>query len=407
MSNVALFYVYRIVSRCYFHLPILFIFFYRQDLSLPVIELMLAAYGLVVMLTAKWNVKAMRRMAQPKVIALGECLKGLGLVLLITAPHPAVLLAGQIVCGLGYSLAAGTDSSLLRSLFEEGDQEKYRRTESSSASFMFLSVLLAGIVGSVLMESGMRIPFYLSIAANAVSAAVILGIREAGPSGSRTAPRAEAAQAVKPETGGAAARPALELTSGQRFWRRYYSLVRAFTLAPFVGFIPFLLNRTLNIGMLQFGLVLSLFTLLGFVSARYAVRVGAAIGENKLVILTTVLSLSSMLLLALSPHIASAALAVAVMGLASGGARPLAVGQLSGPGMKPAERTAVLSSMERMYGFWNAFLLVAGGFALDEFGFRVLMLGLAAGFLLVSAVSYVMRRTGSSAPHSVSGELPS
>lgn len=409
MNNVALFYLYRIVSRCYFHLPILFIYFYLQSLSLPAIELLLAVYGLVVMLTAKWNVRLMKRLSQPKVIAIGEGLKGLGLVLLVEGGHIAILLLGQIACGLGYSLAAGTDSSLLRSLYGEGDQKGYQKTESSSASYMFLSVLLAGVAGSMLMENGARLPFYLSIAANAVSAAVILLIRVPARKEEGAVP-ALAGTGGSAQAGPAAAAPSpIRLTDSQRFWKRYYALIRAFTLAPFVGFIPFLLNRTLQIGMLQFGLVLSLFTLLGFVAARYAVRIGARVGGGRLVAATTLLSLASMVVLALSPHTGSAAAAIAAMGLASGGARPLAVGQLGGPGMKPAERTAVLSSMERLYGFWNAFLLIAGGFALQQFGFRTLMLGLSACFLIVSGISFLMKYRGraSSARPSISGEVSS
>ncbi|AHV95154.1 MFS transporter [Paenibacillus sabinae] len=401
MNNVACFYIYRIVSRLYFHLPILFVYFYLQHLSLPIIELLLAVYGLVVMLTAKWNVKLMALMRQTKVIAIGEGLKGIGLLLLVSDTHMGVLLLGQIACGLGYSLAAGTDSSLLRSLFSEQDQKRYQKTESSSASYMFLSVLLAGIAGSMFFGSNIKLPFYLSIASNVLSLAVILLIRNPGHTAQGVLSVADKSRDGQKEPAAA-----LELTPGQRYWKRYYALIRAFTLAPFVGFIPFLLYRRLEIGLFYFGLVLSLFTLLGFISARYAVRVGVKIGENRLVIATTLLSVLSMIVVGLSQHIGSAAVAIALMGLASGGARPLAAGQLNGSGMRPAERTAVLSSMERMYGFWNALLLIAGGFVLQEFGLRILMFGLAAAFFLASAVSLLLRR-GKTSAQPVTGQLPS
>ena len=46
--DVPLIYVYRILSRLYFHLPILFVFFYERGLDIFRLELLLAAYGLTI-----------------------------------------------------------------------------------------------------------------------------------------------------------------------------------------------------------------------------------------------------------------------------------------------------------------------------------------------------------------------
>lgn len=375
--NMICFYLYRIFSRLYFHLPILFVFFDMQHLSVLYIELLLSAYGLVIVFTAKWNVKLMRYWEQKHVIACGEFLKGLGLALLVIDQHFYTMLAGEIICGLGYSLAAGTDSSLLRSLCDAQDQKQYQKVESGSASYMFLSVLLAGIIGSIVFNYDRFAVFYISMFANACSILTIILIRERNKPGVQQKRIPEGPLERSP--GSAAA----NLSPPQKFWKRYYALSRAFTLAPFVGFLPFYLYHTLHVSLLYFGLVLSLFTILGFFSARYAIRVGARIGEHRLMMLMTALSALAMILFGLFDQLAVGLIAIALLGLASGGVRPLTINHLNRSGTSAELRTTILSSMERVYGFWNACLLIAGGFLIEWAGFHHFMLGLSAAYVVL------------------------
>jgi hypothetical protein len=83
---------------------------------------------------------------------------------------------GQMLGGTGFSLAISTDTSLLRSITEcapEGSFGKFSRRHS----YMFLSTLVAGSVGSILFDYEAHWPFYSSILATLIAITCILLIR--------------------------------------------------------------------------------------------------------------------------------------------------------------------------------------------------------------------------------------
>jgi len=378
--STRLFYVYRIVSRMYFHLSVLFVFFFMMDLPVWEIELLLAVYAVTLMVTSKLNAVMLAAMPHKYVIAIGELIKAAGLAALISSEHLSILILGQVLSGLGYSLAQGTDSSLLRTIVT--DPESYKKAESGSSSYTFASFLLSGIIGSVIFNYSAEYAFWCSMCANAVAIIAVLLIKEP-------------AHAKSP--GSSAAAKPIE-TSTQKFWKLYYALTRAFAMATFVGFLPYYFFVSVKVNLNLFGLVLSLFTLLGFIAARFILKTGARYGYFKVAAISAILSACSLLLFGSSAHIAIGVAALAVLGLASGGVRPLAVSNLNLGNLAPADRTAILSSMERYFGFANALLLIIGGAALQWIGFQWLMLASAVIYVILLAGSYRMHVAHSTTP---------
>ncbi|MWC28335.1 MFS transporter [Paenibacillus sp. MMS18-CY102] len=368
--NARLFYVYRIVSRMYFHLSVLFVYFFTLDLPVWKIELLLGVYAIVLLLTSKLNAAMLTRMPHKQVIALGELIKAGGLAALIANEHLGILLVGQILSGLGYSLAQGTDSSLLRTIMP--DMQAYKKAESGSSSYTFASFLLSGIIGSIIFNYSHEYAFWCSIGANAIAITAVLLIRE--PAHTNTQQEARGAKPTE--------------TSAQKFWKLYYSITRAFAMATFVGFLPYYFFTQTQVSLNIFGLILSLFTLLGFISARFIVRAGNVYGFAKIAATSALLCTASMALLGSSSYLPFGIVALAVLGLASGGVRPLTLSNLNMGEWTPTQRTALLSSMEQSFGLWNAILLIAGGFAIDSIGFQWLMLILAVVYVVLMTVGY-------------------
>ncbi|NRD77091.1 MFS transporter [Bacillus sp. BRMEA1] len=367
-NSIRYFYLYRIFSRLYFHLPMLFLFLFTKHFKILEIEILLAVYGVMIIISSKWNVYLLRSLSQKWVVAIGELFKALGLILIISNSHFGMILLAQCLSGIGYSIAAGPDSSLLRSICSHLDIESYKKIESSSASGMFLSVLFAGIIGSILYGFKAEYAFYASIAFNVLSIFVILLVREER----QEQPNDPVANKVS-----------LEYTSSQKYWMNYYSISRAFTLAPFVGFLPYFFY-SIHVNIFYFGAVLSLFSITGFLSARYTVRLSKKVSPIKLTIISIVLSTLSMFIFSMANHMYLGLIAISLMGLASGGIRPLTVSNLNYTDMKPNQRTALLSAMERKYGFWNAILLVLGGYGIEKVGFQSVMVYLSVFFIILT-----------------------
>lgn len=399
-GRLKLLYAYRIVSRLYFHLPVLFVLFFRRGATVWESELLLAVYGLSVALTATVVPRLTRRLGAGGIVMTGEACKAVGLVLLGAVPVVGVEAVGQILGGIGFALATGPDSSLLVKL--QPDRAQRARFQATSQSWMFISVLVAGGVGAVIFTVRSYLVCY---AAAAAAAAALLLMRAASrgaettqaqaaaaPAGAAAGPAAQASQATA--GGGAPRRDREPLTSGQRWWAVYYVAGRVATLAPFVGFLPYMLVVRLHVKLAFFGVVLGLFTLSAFVSARYMhqlLRRYSARGLTGAGILGTAAAI--VLFSFAQTSLPAVLVGITMLGLASGGVRPVALSGLDTAGLDPAAQGPLVGRLEQATGVGNAVILAAGGAALAG-SFGSLMLGLAIVLLACGlALQATYRRT--------------
>ncbi|EIF28240.1 hypothetical protein BCh11DRAFT_03628 [Burkholderia sp. Ch1-1] len=377
--NIGLFVLYRVVSRLYFHLPVLFLHLYLVELGMYRVIALLAIYGLVTTVTAGFGGRLLATLSEKQVVAVGEMMKACGIVLLLCGTRLAdvdmrLLVLSQIVGGTGFSIALSTDSSLLRSLASAGgDSTLFVRAQTRSQSQMFIATLVAGTSGSIMYDYQPFWPFYASLLASVSSTALVLMIRE--PAAARNAP-GTVAKALAPD-------------SGQRFWMGFYSLSRAFTLAPFVGFLPFYFIMV-NVDPLLFGAVLGLFTLSAFGTSLAVNGFIKRFGVRALMVLTLCCMFGAMLVLASSEWLAgqgvdyfvSGLIGITLLGLGSGGVRPATMANLDLSALGALERVALFSRMERNFGIANGALLALGAYLLVNEGFQVLMMSLGGLYLL-------------------------
>jgi predicted MFS family arabinose efflux permease len=367
---------YRALSRAYFHLPVLFVYLYAGGLPVAVVEVLLAVYGLLIVLGAPASGRLLQRMSLRAVVCLGEALKVAGVALLAAGPRVPTALAGQAVGALGYSLAAGTDSALLSGL-AGGDRELYRRYEARSAAAIFLAALVGGVVGAVLFVRERALPFWASVACSLAALATAARIRPAAEP--PAPPRGEAAPV---------------LPAAERFWLRYYAITRAFVLAPYVGLLPFLLYVTLKVPVALFGVVLGVYGLTSVAVARSSGRLARTLGPRRLGWASMALCAAALAVLGLAGSVWVALLGVLALGLGGGVVRPVAMSNLDAAmvGWSGAQRSALLSTQERLYGAWNTAILLAGGLALQATGIRAVLVGLAVVYALTLTVLAALPR---------------
>jgi predicted MFS family arabinose efflux permease len=367
--DLRLLYAYRIVSRLYFHLPVLFVFFVLQDFSIFEAEVLLGVFGLAVTLSFPLGARLRGRMALKWIIAGGELLKLAGLALLIASGELWVAAAGQMLNGIGFSLTQGTDPALLGKVAV--GPEDNAKAQANTQSYMFLSVLVAGVAGAFIFDAERDAVFFASMGAALLAAVIVSLVHEPRPERAPKAPSRSRA-------------PSIDITAQEEFWMRYYVLLRATTLAVFVGFLPFLFFERLELSLQWFGAVLGIFSVAAFVGARYAVIVMKRAGQARMMQMTVGLNIASLVLFAFEPPLSVALVAMLLLGLSAGGVRPLT---MSGLGNRRGQLAGI---MERRFGLLNAMILIAGGALLDAADFQSLMIVLTAAYA-VSLVVFLGR----------------
>lgn len=366
---------YGVVSRLYFHLPVLFVFLLLRDYGILAVEVLLAVYGVSLTL-ASWAGQSLpATLSQRAIIAFGEVLKAVGLVLIVVSTSYWAAFAGQVLAGVGFGLTAGRETALLRAV---APPDRATVLQGNLQSYIFLSTLVGGVLGAVLFSWAQFLPFLASIASILVAAAIVAAVREparptpaAGPAGAAPAP-------PSPATGAPGGR------SGRGIWVAYYVVSRALAMALFVGFLPYLFFVQQQLPVAWFGVVLGLYSVTAFVSARYVSRAGQAIGNLTAAVLSALLILVAVLLFAQGSR-AAGLVGIAVLGLGAGGIRPLGLAGLRLAELAPDARSRLLLRQEQLFGVVNAAALVLGGVILANLTFRDTMNAFAAGFAVFAA----------------------
>lgn len=382
-ANQRLFLGYRIISRCYFHLPVLLLYFWTAEIGMYRIIFLLALYGLTSTFSGSITSRLLRYYSPRQTVMLGEFIKALGIGLVLWSTRQSevslpLLVLSQLLGGVGFTLALTTDAALLRQL-TAGNQQQFMQIQTASQSGMFIATLVAGSLGSVLFDYNPQWPFIAAILMSVIAAGFVLPI---------VAPKE--VSSAEPS----AALPTLMIRADQRFWMLFYAVSRAFTLAPFIGFIPFYFIM-INVDPLLFGAVLSCFTLSSWLAIRIAGGVITRYGVATLLAATSLFMTVSLGLFASGEWLSdqgidyffSSLLALVMLGFGSGTIRPVTLANLDLSANTAAERMQIFSLMERDFGLANAFLLANGAWLLITKSFTDLMLTFCVLYIIVSGIS--------------------
>jgi len=381
---IAKFYTYRIFSRLYFHVIIIFMYFTALEYGLVRTILLIAAYGFSITLASgivRYNAQFL---SAKGMVLTGELAKLAGIFLLVLGTQQTsvsfwVPLVGQILGGLGFCYSISSDIGLLSQSNSDIPQEEFARVQSKSQSLMFIATMASGLAGAILYNYQYQWPFLATLVTNVIAILTVLSF----PS---TSTRSQARQNVP-----TAHTTPPSLSGSVKFWMTYYVVGRIATLAPFIGFLPFFFIQ-LQPDPYTFGIVLSFFSLAAFVSAYYANQLDRFLGSNGFYWLNVVVMLCGMILFTLCEWVAEyhrdpfpvACVATLLIGFGSGCIRPLSMSKLR-LSEKPAhERTYILSTMEKKFGLFNSIVLIAGGGLIYIGSFSVVMLALTTLYSVTS-----------------------
>ncbi len=367
--QIRLFMAYRVVSRLYFHLPVLFLLFWSLQVAFSTVMLLLAAYSASSTWAADLAPRLAARLTAARLVALGEAMKSLGLALLVCGTLPGAvslpwLVAGQVIGGTGFAVALAADGGLLRVVAPCADAGTLASIQSRTQSLMFIATLVAGFIGGVLFDHEAHWAFYAGIGASLASIGIVLAIAE--PQAARPAV-AVAGPAVPSR-----AAMQIPLSREQKTWVGFYAITRAFALAPFIGLLP-LYFALQQVDPYLFGLVLGLFTLGGFFVALYGAPVLRGLGPGGAVWVCCGCIFASLALFAMSDllehwgvaHFSTALAGISLLGIAAGAIRPVVMARLDLSTLSPPQRIAVFARMERAFGYLCASLLFAFGLLVE------------------------------------------
>ena len=172
--KVRLFIAYRVISRLYFHLPVLFLLFWSLRITYFTATFLLAVYGLASTIAADLAPKIAERLTSSQLIYLGEGMKSLGLALILVGSMPgnvslSALFITQLTGGIGFALALCADGALLRLVAVDVDPQEMGLIQALAQSLMFLSTLVGGFAGGILFDYEAHWPFYCGIFASLLS----------------------------------------------------------------------------------------------------------------------------------------------------------------------------------------------------------------------------------------------
>lgn len=234
--NVRLFMAYRVVSRLYFHLPVLFLLFWSLRAEYSTVTLLLATYSGASTIASDLAPRLSRILPAMRLVLLGEGMKSIGLALLVFGTLPGqvsipVLLIAQLIGGTGFALALAADGGLLRVVAPGADAKTLGHIQGRTQSMMFIATLVAGFIGGVLFDHEMHWALYAGIGASVMSMMVVLFIAEPPL---QPVPVSLVAGAAQQPT----APIQFKLSRNQTTWVGFYAITRGFALAPFIGLLP-------------------------------------------------------------------------------------------------------------------------------------------------------------------------
>lgn len=379
-APLARLFAYRLVSRCYFHLPVLLVYLYLAGHGIVFIEVVLAAYGLAILFGSGLARRFEAALGLTRALALGEIIKAGGVLgLAFGRDQPVALVVAQVALGFGYAVTVGAENALVARLAPSKDD--IGRIQGATQAWIFGVIFMSGTVGAVLFEDHQRLVFLLSLVACVVAAMLAATISAPTDEVTPKAPALVGSVASEPTPSAVPAADRGRVVA----WSAYYVIVRGIGLGCFVGVLPYLLFVEVQASLRYFGALLGAFNIAAFFAAR--VFSASTVGAGPLRVATLLSLAGSLAVFAVTASVWAGLAAIALLGIGVGAARPLTQKGLAVL-PQPALRS-VNARMEQMTGLANAIVLIGAGALLRYQSSSVAMWTLA-GAAVVGAVALVV-----------------
>lgn len=239
---------YRILSRAYFHLPLLVYFLDELGYSFKQIIVLILTYSVTSLIFLLLKNKVYFNNPK-KQLYLSEVSKLIGLLCFIfMSRNIYFLIFGQIGLSISYSLAIGVDTKIINDNFSLNKRNDLQRNTNA---LMFPSLLLSGIIGAIGYVVSPVVPFVLTFIC---SLFIILITYKTSLIIEDKLINKEPINSLKVSS--------IHL---------YYAFSRGVVLTLFVAVIPYMLLLK-NVSVVTFVVILSSYTLCGYLSSKYYVK---------------------------------------------------------------------------------------------------------------------------------------
>lgn len=351
---------YRIFSRAYFHLPFLTVYLHMLGYSIVLIAFIMSVYGMSICIySIIEKLNKFECIPVKYFLICSEMVKIIGLLIFVLWKGKFIaLIIGQVLLGVGYGIAAGKDTLLIRKYIKDVD------FQAKSNSYMFLSVLCAGLAGSILFNIKLIYPFVASLFSSVI-AILFCGDLPYQDSGAQWAQVYKSFEIKN------------HLLIGERRSVLRYSLLRGIILTLFSGFLPIYFWKNLSLPMFGFILILSAYTISGRISSQYIVKLFQKKGMETGRVLDVLLLCSL-----LSFYSGQICLPTILLGIVSGMVRPVCINSI-----RQEIVSSAIEKMELYYSVINLILLLVGGVLYQYFSFAAVLLFLVIVWLIYMLLS--------------------
>lgn len=372
--NTIVFLMYRAISRLYFYLPVLVVYFMTANYDFLDIGLLLSSYSVTVIVLEYPTQALINRIGAKVTIIAGEILKAIGLLTLVDSLEFTQLFAAQILIGTGYALAAGGDSALIASTLSKGSD--FDRVQRTAHIVVLVAVVMACVTGGwVAQLLGADAAIRISIVPPLLAAIVACAFSD------RRSQSKEPSSKLQKLPMKVILRPELLVAIFN------YGVSRAIFMSLFVAFIPFAFLVLFKVPLTVLGAIIGAYTLASILTASYSARICQLLGERLTVTISYILLIAAGLLLVYQgPLPALFYISPVLMGFAAGITRPLMIAQFSRQA-EAHERGRVLSLAESMNGAFTILLILSICKAMDLYGIETGLKILAALITVLSLLT--------------------
>lgn len=187
-ANIPRLYLLQVCRWCMLIMPVIVLFFRENGLTMQQIMLLQAGYSLVLVVCEVPSGYLSDTLGRRRCLVLGSALGAAGYLCYSLSGDFAGFLAAELLLGVGQSLFSGTDAAFLyECLAEQGQKQRYVKTQGRMAACGNFSEAAAGIAGGLIALGSLRLNFYLQAAVMALAVPVALSLRE--PRSHRSAQR--------------------------------------------------------------------------------------------------------------------------------------------------------------------------------------------------------------------------
>lgn len=248
---VRLYVFHSFLSRLYFFIPIIVLWFQHHGFSNLQITLLLSTFFLSTTLAEVPTGIFSDRHGHKKAMILCNLLQAVGVFLLAYPETLLMAIAGEVLMGIGQAFYTGSKEAYLFNTLE-ADQvsERYQREYGQSKLFEFVGMGVASLIGGSVYSFSGKLPFFLTAAAFLLAASIGLLLTE------KTIQKSQVPSNWNYLTGGLR-----ELIHGTRNFKLliayYVSLFAAILLFIVILIQPYL--KMSGVPLASFGLIFLLF----------------------------------------------------------------------------------------------------------------------------------------------------